>query len=167
MPAPVHCGKQIDVVRCAVLTVSDTRTPENDRGGRAIIERLEAAGHAIHAYEILKDDPDAIGEQVGALRDDAACQAILLTGGTGLAARDTTYEAVSRLLDKRLDGFGELFRMLSFEQVGAAAMLSRAVAGLCGRTALFAMPGSPKAVELAMDRLVLPELGHIVWLAQS
>lgn len=166
MPAPQHHKQTILSVRCAVLTVSDTRTVDTDAGGRLIQARLVAAGHVVHAHEILKDEPAAIAARVRALASDTHCHAVLITGGTGLAPRDTTYEAVSGLLDKRLDGFGELFRVLSYEQVGPAAMLSRAVAGLCQRTIVFAMPGSPKAVELAMDKLILPELGHLVWLCR-
>ena len=167
MPAPQHKKNVIAPVHAAVLTVSDTRTPETDKGGQLIQQSLVAANHRVHSYEILKDEPDRIAQRVRALASDTACHAILLTGGTGLAARDTTYEAIAALLDERLDGFGELFRMLSYEQVGPAAMLSRAVAGLHQSTAIFAMPGAPKAVELAMDKLILPELGHIAWLANS
>jgi len=154
-------------VRCAVLTVSDTRRAEDDRGGQLIQEKLQLAGHVVMAYAIIPDDPEQIAARLCALRDDPDCDAVLLTGGTGIAPRDSTYEAVSALLDKRLDGFGELFRMLSFEQVGPAAMLSRAIGGLAGRTAVFVMPGSPQAIELAMDRLIIPELGHVVWLARG
>lgn len=167
MPAPIHIGKTVDRVRCAVLTVSDTRRTEDDRGGQLIQEKLQAAGHVVTAYAIIPDDPEQIAARLCALRDDPDCDTVLLTGGTGIAPRDTTYEAVSALLDKRLDGFGELFRMLSFEQVGPAAMLSRAIGGVCGRMAVFLMPGSPKAVELAMDRLIVPELGHVVWLLKQ
>lgn len=164
MPAPQHSRDRIERVRCAVITVSDTRTVENDTGGRLIGDRLRAAGHTVESYEILRDEPEAIVGRIRELVSNMSCQVILLTGGTGLAARDTTFEAVTSLLDKRLDGFGELFRMLSFEQVGAAAMLSRAVAGLIGKAVVFSMPGSPRAVELAMDKLILPELGHVAWL---
>jgi molybdenum cofactor biosynthesis protein B len=166
MPAPVHRGKTVEGVRCAVITVSDTRSAADDRGGRIIQERLAAAAHVVCAQAIVRDEPDEIAARVRQFRDNSECDAILLTGGTGVTARDTTYEAVSALLDKRLDGFGELFRMLSFAEIGPAAMLSRAVAGLCGRTVVFVMPGSPKAVELAMDRLIVPELGHLVWLTR-
>jgi molybdenum cofactor biosynthesis protein B len=110
---------------------------------------------------ILPDDAVAIRDLVATWAEDDAIQAILTTGGTGIAGRDTTYEALVSLLDKRIDGFGELFRMLSFAEVGSAAMLSRAVGGLAGRTVILAMPGSPAGVALAMDRLVIPELGHL------
>lgn len=167
MPAPQHSRDKIEHVRCAVITVSDTRTVENDTGGKLIGDRLRAAGHVVTSYEILRDEPESIARRIRELASDKSCHVVLLTGGTGIAARDTTYEAIAGLLDKRLDGFGELFRMLSFDQVGAAAMLSRAVAGLVGNVAVFSMPGSPKAVELAMDKLILPELGHVAWLAQG
>lgn len=149
--------------RCAVLTVSDTRTRENDAGGRFIRDSLEAAGHAVVEQEIVRDDPPAIDAQLRAWLASPGLDLICTTGGTGIARRDTTIEVVERLIDKRLEGFGELFRMLSFDQVGPAAMLSRATAGLAGETLLFAMPGSPAAVELAMTRLIVPELSHLVW----
>jgi molybdenum cofactor biosynthesis protein B len=150
------------VVSCVVLTVSDTRTPETDAGGRLIEERLRAAGHKVIERRIVPDEPEEVRAfLIGAIeREDI--DAAIVTGGSGVAPRDTTPEAVEPLLDRTLPGFGELFRMLSFEEVGAAAMLSRAVAGTAQRTALFVLPGSRKAVELAMDRLILPELGHIV-----
>jgi molybdopterin adenylyltransferase len=148
---------------CAVLTISDTRTEANDEGGRIIRESLEAAGHVVRDYVIVKDEPTQIDAQLRAWLGDAQMHAILCTGGTGIARRDTTIEVVERLLDKKLDGFGELFRMLSWHEVGPAAMLSRAVAGLAGETLLFAMPGSTNAVKLAMSKLITPELSHLVW----
>ena len=149
------------VVRCAVLTISDTRTVETDDGGRAIHDRLDAAGHEVIDQRILPDEPDAVRAQVSAWIKDDRVQVVLTTGGTGIAGRDTTYEALVGLLDKRIDGFGELFRMLSYAEVGSAAMLSRAVGGLAGGTVILAMPGSPAGVALAMDRLVVPEIGHM------
>lgn len=150
---------------CAVLTISDTRTRETDKGGKLICEHLTSAGHAIGAYEIVKDEPAQIDGQLRAwlTRATPAFDAILTTGGTGIASRDTTIEVVERLLTKKLDGFGELFRMLSWDEVGAAAMLSRAVGGLSGETLLFAMPGSTNAVNLAMSKLIVPELPHLIW----
>jgi molybdopterin adenylyltransferase len=148
---------------CAVLTVSDTRTEATDEGGRLIRELLGAAGHHIKARAIVKDEPELIETKLRGWLADKAIHVILTTGGTGIARRDTTIEVVGRLLDKRLDGFGELFRMLSWEQVGAAAMLSRALGGLAGETLVFAMPGSLDAVRLAMERLIVPELPHLVW----
>ncbi len=148
---------------CAVLTISDTRTKETDKGGRTIIDALEAAGHTVTAYAIAKDDAGAIDGQLRAWLSGHAFDLICTTGGTGIANRDTTIEVVERLLTKKLDGFGEIFRMLSYEQVQAAAMLSRAVGGLSGETLLFAMPGSVNAVSLAMSKLIVPELSHLVW----
>jgi molybdenum cofactor biosynthesis protein B len=162
-----HHARAKRSVACAVITASDTRTPENDTSGQAIKTLLESAGHAVVAYDVLPDEPARIGARVGEHLRDAAVEAVLVNGGTGVAPRDTTYEAIDALLEKRLDGFGELFRMLSFEEIGAAAMLSRAVAGIAAATVVFSMPGSTKAVELAMRRLVLPELGHLVALVRG
>ena len=132
---------------------------QTDEGGRRIIGALEQHGHAIVSYEIVPDEPSRILSAIAAT--DA--QVVLLTGGTGISKRDSTFEAVSSLLVRPLPGFGELFRMLSFEQIGSAAMLSRAVAGITPEGLLvFAMPGSPAAVKLAMDKLILPELGHLL-----
>ncbi len=156
-----HRERRVDSVLCAVLTVSDTRTPETDTSGGLLRERLESAGHRVVAYEVVPDEPAMFREVVAALFERADCQAVLLPGGTGLAPRDTTYEAVSGLFEKHLDGFGELFRMLSYEEIGAAAMLSRATAGVVGSTVVYSMPGSTAAVQLAMDKLILPELGHV------
>ena len=148
---------------CAVLTVSDTRTKVTDKGGAIIREALAAAGHQVQAYAIVKDEPDQVASQLGQWLATGTYDAICTTGGTGIASRDTTIEVVERLLDKKLEGFGELFRMLSWEEVGPAAMLSRAVAGLAGETLIFALPGSTNAVKLAMTRLIVPELSHLVW----
>lgn len=164
VPAPNHRDQTVRSVSCAIITVSDTRTEQTDVGGKLIHELLTQKGHTIHSYQIVSDDPLLISEVLVDLRDADQCQAVLLTGGTGLSPRDTTYEAVSALLDKRLDGFGELFRQKSFDQIGPAAMLSRAVAGVMGRAVVFSMPGSPAAVRLAMDELILPKLGHIAFL---
>lgn len=150
-------------VRCAVLAVSDTRTLETDRGGSLIVEMLRSAGHEVVRRGIVPDEPDQVRAWVQEALEDPSVQAVLTTGGTGIAPRDRTYEVVSQLLDKRLDGFGELFRMLSYQEVGAAAMLSRAIGGVARGKILLAMPGSPAAVRLAMEKLVLPELGHLVW----
>jgi molybdenum cofactor biosynthesis protein B len=147
-------------VRVFVLTISDTRSEANDTSGAAIVEALTAAGHTITGRKVLKDDPEPVAAAVRAATVSA--DVVITTGGTGITSRDSTYEALGKLLEKRLDGFGELFRMLSYEQVGAAAMLSRACAGTVRRTAVFALPGSEKAVRLAMEKLILPELGHVV-----
>ncbi len=149
-------------LHCAVLTVSDTRTPETDTGGKAIVDLLSAAGHQIIAREIIPDEPERMSSLVAQWAAQGDIDAILLTGGTGSSSRDQTFETISGLLTKPLPGYGELFRMLSFAEVGSAAMLSRAVGGLMGRTVVLTMPGSPAAVRLAMERLILPELGHLV-----
>ncbi len=162
-----HRARRVESVACAVITVSDSRTAETDTSGALIRERLESAGHRISAFEVIKDEPEQVRLRVLAHCDDPACAAVLLNGGTGLSPRDTTYEAVAALLTKKLDGFGELFRSLSFEEIGSAAMLSRATAGVCRSTIVFSMPGSTDAVRLAMDRLILPELGHLAWLVQQ
>lgn len=148
-------------VRCAVITISDTRTLETDRGGALVVERLAAAGHEVARREIVPDDAATIRTLVQECAD-ADLDAVLLTGGTGITARDTTFETISALLSKPMPGYGELFRMLSFEQVGPAAMLSRAIGGVVGKTIVLTMPGSTAAVELAMDRLIVPEIAHLV-----
>lgn len=160
-------AREVGAVRVAVLTLSDTRTPETDKSGALIRELLAEAGHEVAAYEVMRDDPGPIAERVRALADGGGADggsvdAVLCNGGTGIGPRDGAFEAVSGLLDRELPGFGELFRMLSWDEVGAAAMLSRAVAGVRGRTLVFSMPGSTNAVGLAMRRLVLPELRHLV-----
>jgi molybdenum cofactor biosynthesis protein B len=148
-------------VACFVLTVSDSRTPETDTGGLAIRQLLEQAGHQVTGHGLVKDEPALVAAQVRAQLAEARTQVIITTGGTGITSRDGTYEAIDGLLDKRLDGFGELFRMLSFHEIGASAMMSRAAAGTAGRKAIFILPGSPDAVKLAMTKLILPELGHV------
>jgi molybdenum cofactor biosynthesis protein B len=147
---------------CAVLTVSDTRSEADDEGGSRIVAALESAGHRVVARAIVRDEPAAIEARLCEWLAAGEAEVILTTGGTGISRRDTTVEVVERLLDKRLEGFGELFRMLSHREIGAAAMLSRAVAGLAGRAAVFALPGSPAAVRLALDELVVPELPHLL-----
>ena len=157
-----HRAQAPSAVTCYVLTVSDTRTEDNDSSGRAIRELLGAAGHVITGFAIVRDDPDQVTACVRRQLADAATRVIITTGGTGITSRDGTFEAVDRLLEKRLNGFGELFRMLSFEEIQAAAMLSRATAGTVGRKAVFVLPGSESAVRRAMTRLILPELGHVL-----
>ncbi|MEQ1896080.1 MAG: MogA/MoaB family molybdenum cofactor biosynthesis protein [Vicinamibacterales bacterium] len=144
-----------------VLTVSDTRTEATDSGGGAIRELLTAAGHTVAGHQIVPDEPAQVRALVELALANPDVQVVITTGGTGVTSRDSTYEAVAALLEKRLDGFGELFRALSYQEIGAAAMLSRAVAGTVGRKAVFALPGSEHAVRLAMTKLILPELGHL------
>ena len=155
-----HARKQ---VTCWVITLSDTRAEGTDVSGKLMVERLEQNGHIVAKKIILPDEPEQFEAVLreGIASDDV--QAILCNGGTGISARDCSYEAVERVLEKRLDGFGELFRVLSYEEIGSAAMMSRAVAGIANGTAIFSVPGSKHAVELALTRLILPELGHILW----
>jgi molybdenum cofactor biosynthesis protein B len=149
-------------IRCFVLTVSDTRTQDTDTSGRAIAELLAAAGHTVSGQAIVKDDPDEVRRAVQQQLAAPDVDVIITTGGTGITSRDSTYEAIAALLEKRLDGFGELFRMLSYEQIGAAAMMSRACAGLAAGRIVVSLPGSENAVRLAMKKLIIPELGHLV-----
>ena len=149
-------------IRCGVITISDTRTPETDTSGAAIRAALEAAGHTVTRYQLVKDEPDEIAALVREL-SDAGCQVVLTNGGTGIARRDSTFEAIDALIEKRLPGFGELFRMLSYADIGPAAMLSRATAGTIGGTLVFCMPGSTGAVRLALERLIIPQLPHLIW----
>ncbi len=149
-------------MRAFVLTISDTRTLETDTSGRAIADLLVGAGHVVVDRRIVTDDPVAIRSAFVAELEGDRADVIVSTGGTGIAPRDHTYEVVGALLDKRLDGFGELFRMLSYQEVGPAAMLSRATAGVARGKLLIALPGSEAAVRLAMTKLVLPELGHLL-----
>jgi molybdopterin adenylyltransferase len=149
-------------VGCFVLTVSDTRTADNDTGGAVIRELLGGAGHTVVGSTIVRDEPADVTRVVREACADARVQVVILTGGTGITSRDSTFEAVEALLDKRLPGFGELFRVLSYEQVGAAAMLSRAQMGVHARTIVVSLPGSPNACRLALEKLLLPELGHLV-----
>jgi len=149
-------------VRCFVLTVSDTRTADTDASGREIADLLSAAGHGVAGRTIVRDDPELVRDAITRQLASAEVQAIITTGGTGITSRDSTYEAVTAMMQKRLDGFGELFRMLSYEQIGSAAMMSRACAGLVAGRIVVVLPGSEAAVRLAMEKLVLPELGHLV-----
>lgn len=150
-------------VRCAILTVSDTRTPDTDASGALLKETLRLAGHEIVDYRIVPDEPDQIRDILRAWIGREEVQAIISNGGTGIAARDTTYDAIAGLLQTRIDGFGELFRMLSWQEIGAAAMLSRAVAGVAGGTLIMALPGSTNAVRLGLTKLIVPELGHLIY----
>lgn len=148
-------------IRCAVITISDTRNEDTDRSGGLTQVRLENAGHEVALYRIVPDNPAIIKDVMEKLAGKV--NAVLFNGGTGISTRDRTYEAITALLDKELPGFGELFRMLSYEEIGAGAMLSRATAGVYKNTLFFSMPGSLNAVKLALDKLILPELKHLVW----
>src|SRR5438552_2106395 len=157
-----HKAQAPRTVRCFIVTVSDTRTDETDASGRAIADLLTAAGHQVAGRAIVKDDPDLVRGTIERQLANPDVQAIITTGGTGITSRDSTYEAVSALLQKRLDGFGELFRMLSYQDIGSSAMMSRACAGLASGKIVVSLPGSEAAVRLAMERLLIPELGHLV-----
>jgi molybdenum cofactor biosynthesis protein B len=146
----------------ALLTVSDTRTEDDDVSGATMRELVQAAGHRVAAAAIVPDEPERVRERVLAWAHDEACDAIVSSGGTGLSARDTTVEALGEIFDLTIVGFGELFRMLSYEEIGAAAMLSRAHAGVVAGTPVFLLPGSPKAVRLGLSRIVLPQIGHVL-----
>lgn len=157
-----HRARAPASVRFAILTVSDSRSPETDRGGDTARDRLERAGHRVLRRVLVTDDAERIRVAVGEALEDAEVEALLLTGGTGVAPRDVTVEAVADLLEKRLEGFGEIFRSLSFLEIGPSAFLSRALAGTARGRAVFVLPGSPAAVSLAIDRIVAPEVGHLV-----
>ena len=156
-----HKSTSPATVSCFVVTVSDSRTLETETSGKAIADLLSAAGHTVVDRLVVKDEPDEVRHIVRTEIERDRVKVIITTGGTGITRRDSTYEALVELFDKRLDGFGELFRMLSFEEIGSAAMMSRATAGIVGRCALFLLPGSEAAVRLAMTRLIIPELGHV------
>ncbi|MCI0409455.1 MAG: MogA/MoaB family molybdenum cofactor biosynthesis protein, partial [Acidobacteria bacterium] len=149
-------------ISVGVLTISDTRSEKTDLSGRLIRRRLIDGGHEVAQYRIVPDDPARIRRVVREWSRSHAVEAMILTGGTGISPRDGTIESVERLLSRKLEGFGEIFRFLSYRQVGSAAFLSRALAGVCGGKPLFSLPGSERAVRLAMDRLILPELGHLI-----
>ena len=157
-----HRAYAPESVSCLVLTVSDSRTPETDSSGKSIAERLEGGGHRVVERLIVRDEPDEIRAAVSRAITLPEVDAAIVTGGTGVSPRDSTPDVIEPLLDKVIAGFGELFRVLSFEEIGAAAMLSRALAGTADRTAVFVTPGSSGAVRLAMERLILPELPHLV-----
>ena len=148
--------------RFALLTISDTRTAADDLSGAAMRDLVEGRGHTVFDAAIVRDEPAQVRERVLAWAADPGCDAIVASGGTGLSGRDRTVEAVCDLFEPRIEGFGELFRMLSFSEIGSRAMLSRAAAGVVRGTPVFLLPGSPKAVDLGMSRLVLPEIGHVL-----
>ena len=150
-------------VRVAVLTISDTRTPDTDTGGDTIEELMRAAGHEIVERSIVRDEAPGIRTKLVDLLARSDVDAVITTGGTGISARDTTYEVVDRMLEKKLDGFGEIFRVLSYEEIGAAAILSRALAGAVGPKFIACLPGSRNAVRLALEKLLVPEISHVVF----
>jgi molybdenum cofactor biosynthesis protein B len=150
-------------VTVAIVTVSDSRTPETDQNRHYIEKRMVELGHTVAAYRLIKDEPDQVANAVEELTAMPGVQIVLFNGGTGISPRDTTYDVVSRYLQKTLPGFGELFRMFSYQEVGAAAMFSRATAGVYNGTLVFSMPGSPNAVQIALEKLIIPEINHLAW----
>lgn len=152
-----------DPVTLAIVTVSDTRTPETDANRQYIERRMSELGHIVAAYRLIKDEPDQVADALETLVALPNVRLVLFNGGTGISPRDTTYDVISRLLEKTLPGFGELFRMFSYQEVGAAAMLSRATAGVYKGTLVFSMPGSPNAVQVALEKLIIPEINHLAW----
>lgn len=157
-----HPDLEPQSLTCAIVTVSDTRTEADDSSGQLIYSLLQAAGHQVIAYQIVKDEPEQIATYLQALCEDERADAVIFNGGTGIAPRDTTYDAIVPLLDKQLSGFGELFRFLSYQDIGSRAISSRAIAGTYRSRLVFSLPGSTSAVQLAMTKLILPELPHLV-----
>ena len=149
-------------IKLAIVTVSDTRTPETDINGLYLKQEIDATGHEVVAYHIVKDEPKEV-EAALAAEDTQSAQIVLFNGGTGISSRDRTYDVLQSRLQKTLPGFGELFRMLSWDQVGASAMLSRAIAGVANGQVIISTPGSPAAVQLAWKKLIKPELQHLAW----
>jgi molybdopterin adenylyltransferase len=163
MPYQEHVNQSQQIAaRCAVITLSDTRTTDTDKSGRRICQLLESVRHVVVDYKLIREEPADLHALLTALLSTNELDAILTNGGTGISRRDTTIEIVTTHLEQTLPGFGELFRMLSFQEIGSGAILSRAVGGVARGKLLFAMPGSTSAVELAMTRLILPELKHLV-----
>lgn len=162
MPHQDHRRHASAPLGVALVTVSDTRAAADDESGSLARRLLEEAGHRVRESRILKDEPEAVRAAVAELAERPDIRAIVVNGGTGISRRDRTFEAVASILERRLDGFGEIFRSLSYDEIGSAAMLSRAVAGIVGDTVVFSIPGSPAAVSLAVQRLIIPELEHII-----
>ena len=157
-----HPDAAVITVNCAVITVSDTRSPDTDRSGQLIKQLLLEAGHSLGVYMILKDEPAEIQAHLESLGKRAEVEAVIFNGGTGIAPRDTTYDALEGLLEKTLPGFGEVFRFLSYQEIGSRAIASRAVAGIYQGKLVFSLPGSTGAVKLALQQLILPEIVHLV-----
>ena len=167
MAVHAHKDKAHSAVRCAVITASDTRTEETDTSGKRIKELLTEQQHPIVSYAILKDDPERITTAVRTLLNRDDVDTVIINGGTGISPRDSTFEAIQGLLEKEISGFGEFFRMLSYQDIGSAAMMTRATAGVAKEKVIISLPGSTGAVELGMTKLVLPELGHMLFLLRG
>ncbi|BAZ11550.1 molybdenum cofactor synthesis domain-containing protein [Calothrix sp. NIES-4071] len=157
-----HPDASATTINCAVITVSDTRVAETDKSGQLIHELLLGANHAVTAYVIIKDEPTFIQAEIEKLKERTDVDAVILNGGTGIAPRDTTYDAIEKLLEKTLPGFGEIFRFLSYQEIGSRAIASRAIAGTYQGKLIFSLPGSSNAVRLGMEKLILPEIVHLV-----
>jgi len=157
-----HKRLSVEHVKCAVITTSDSRTEANDESGAYIKRRLVEAGHAVTHYDILKNDPVVLRDEIISLITDNDVQVIITTGGTGLSKKDVTVNTVKALLDKELEGFGEVFRSLSYQEIGAGAIMSRALAGVANSRVIICLPGSLGAVSLAMEKIIVSEIGHLV-----
>jgi molybdenum cofactor biosynthesis protein B len=157
-----HPDLEENSVNCAIITVSDSRNFESDRSGQIIQEKLAEAGHQILSYVILPDEPSQIKQQLADLSENVALNVVILNGGTGISSRDTTYDLLETMLEKTLPGFGEIFRNLSYQEIGSRAIASRSTAGIYHQKVIFSLPGSSHAVKLAMEKLILPELRHLV-----
>ena len=157
-----HKQKAPQSVSCAVLTISDRRTEQDDESGRLINQKLTQNGHRVLAYSILKNEAEAIRKKIDELLRQEELQVIIASGGTGVSHRDVTVETISPILEKKLDGFGELFRFLAYQEIGTGSIMSRAMAGVVGGKVILCLPGSLGAANLAMDQIILPEIGHLV-----
>lgn len=157
-----HEKQAFKPVQCAIITISDTRTPESDRSGQLIQELLQQAGHKISFYTLIPDEPKLIQAQLQQLGNHPDLSVIIFNGGTGIAPRDTTYDAIAECLEKILPGFGELFRWLSYQEIGSRAIASRAIGGVYHQKLVFSLPGSTNAVKLALEKLIIPEMPHLV-----
>ncbi len=157
-----HKQKSPQSVNCAVLIISDSRTEDTDESGKLLKQRLSQNGHRVMAYSILKNDADVIRKKMGELLGQEELQVIITSGGTGVSHRDVTIETVTPLLEKKMDGFGELFRSLSYQEIGTGSVMSRAIAGVAEGKIVICIPGSLGAASLAIDKIILPEIGHMV-----
>ena len=157
-----HKQKAPQSVSCAVLTISDSRTEQDDESGKLIKQRLSDNGHRVMSYSMLKNEADSIKKKIYELLRQEELQVIITSGGTGVSHRDITVETISPILEKKLDGFGELFRFLSYQEISTTSIMSRAIAGVVGGKVIICLPGSPEAAKLAMDKVILPEIGHLV-----
>jgi len=157
-----HKQKAPQSVSCAVLTISDSRTEQDDESGKLIKQRLSDNGHRVMSYSMLKNEADSIKKKIYELLRQEELQVIITSGGTGVSHRDITVETISPILEKKLDGFGELFRFLSYQEISTTSIMSRAIAGVAGGKVIICLPGSPEAAKLAMDKVILPEIGHLV-----